>query len=67
MARESSPPKKVEELLAEPLQPERLPACYGVVIIAPYDTTPLPRAQYWKMDGPTGALVSAKHQACPQE
>jgi hypothetical protein len=39
------------------LQPEDLPACYGVVWIDPYVDRPNPRFRYWRGDGRWGGLA----------
>jgi UDP-2,3-diacylglucosamine pyrophosphatase LpxH len=39
------------------LQPEQLPACYGVVWIDPYTLNPNPRLRFWRHDGKWGALA----------
>jgi len=43
------------ELLRQ-LQPEQLPACYGLVWIDPYADRPQPRFRYWRGDGKWGNL-----------
>ena len=44
------------ELLRQ-LQPEQLPACYGVVWIDSYPSRPRPRFRYWRQDGRWGAVA----------
>ena len=39
------------------LQPEQLPACYGVVWIDPYTDDPHPRFLFWRHDGGWGGLA----------
>ena len=39
------------------LQPEDLPACYGVVWIDPYVDRPNPRFRFWRGDGRWGGLA----------
>jgi hypothetical protein len=43
------------ELLRQ-LQPEQLPACYGVIWIEPYTGDPNPRFRFWRSDGRWGAM-----------
>ncbi len=39
------------------LQPEDLPACYGVAWIDPYVDRPSPRVRFWRGDGRWGGLA----------
>jgi hypothetical protein len=39
------------------LAPEELPACYGVIWIAPYAGTPAPALRFWRHDGKWGTLT----------
>jgi hypothetical protein len=45
-----------EAELLRRLQPEQLPACYGLVWIDPYADRPQPRFRYWRGDGKWGNL-----------
>ena len=45
-----------EAELLQRLQPEDLPACYGVVWIEPYSDKPNPRVRFWRADGRWGTL-----------
>ena len=52
---EASPSSAAPVLLRQ-LQPEQLPACYGVIWIDPYTADPNPRFRFWRSDGRWGGL-----------
>jgi hypothetical protein len=47
----------VEADLLRQLQPEDLPACYGVAWIEPYVDRPIPRLRFWRGEGRWGGLA----------